>query len=78
MLALILLRIMTVMFDLNEPLHVDVFIPVDEEGNQLLINPHEFPEDQQMDEDQLMADNEQELGPIQVEEPILENNWADC
>lgn len=39
-----------VMFDLNEPVHVDVFMPVDEEGNQLMINPEEIPEDQLMDE----------------------------
>lgn len=57
--------------DLNDHVHVEVFIPVDEDGNQLMINPHEIPEDQLMDADQLMAENLQQMAVEIDVEPVM-------
>nr|CAB3456454.1 unnamed protein product [Digitaria exilis] len=46
-----------IMPDLNEAVHVEVFIPLGEDGH-LQINPDEFPEDQLMDGDDIVQDLE--------------------
>lgn len=57
------------MVDLNEPAEIDVmfFIPMDN-GEQLMINPHEIQEDDLMNDDELMAE-----AAAQVQDQLLED-----
>lgn len=63
------------LLDLNKPVQVEVFFPVDNNGVPIQINPDEFLEDDLMDEDELreqaalMDQDDQHFG---IEEDILE------
>lgn len=53
-------------FNLNEPIHVELFIPMDGD-EQLMINPEEFPEDELMDH---FSSEDMQLDDV----PLQDNN----